>query len=120
MRRAAQAALLLAAALAGAVPVGAQAPAPPSVPYLRVEAGGHTAPVNRLAIDAAGRLLATASDDRTVRLWSLPDGAPAGVLRVPIGDEAEGELYAVALTPDGQRLFAANKKPIGTQLKKEK
>lgn len=107
MRRAAQAALLLAAALAGAVPVGAQAPAPPSVPYLRVEAGGHTAPVNRLAIDAAGRLLATASDDRTVRLWSLPDGAPAGVLRVPIGDEAEGELYAVALTPDGQRLFAA-------------
>lgn len=107
MRHAAAAALLLAAGLAGAAPAAAQAPGPPTVPYLRVEAGGHTAPVNRLAVDSAGRLLATASDDRTVRLWSLPDGAPAGVLRVPIGEEAEGELYAVALTPDGRRLFAA-------------
>ncbi|WP_337875063.1 caspase family protein [Elioraea sp.] len=105
MRLAAGAALFLAAALAAAAPAPAQAP--PTTPYLRVEAGAHTAPVNRLAVDAAGRLLATASDDRTVRLWSLPDGAPAGVLRVPIAEEAEGELYAVALTPDGRRLFAA-------------
>lgn len=102
MRYAASAALLL-LALGGA----AEAQAPPTTPYLRVEAGGHTAPVNRLAVDAAGRLLASASDDRTVRLWSLPEGAPEGVLRVPIGEEAEGELYAVALTPDGKRLFAA-------------
>lgn len=107
MPRPARAALRLAAALACAAPAEAQSPAPPAVPFLRVEAGGHTAPVNRLAVDAAGRLLATASDDRTVRLWSLPDGTPAGVLRVPIGEEAEGELYAVALTPDGRRLFAA-------------
>lgn len=95
--------LAAAALLAGT----AAAQAPPDTPFLRVEAGGHTAPVNRLAVDAAGRLLATAADDRTVRLWSLPEGEPLAVLRVPIGTEAEGELYAVALTPDGRRLFAA-------------
>lgn len=80
---------------------------PPQAPILRVEAGTHIAPVRRLAVDAAGHLLATVSDDKTLRLWSLPDGAPRGVLRPPIGAESEGELYAVALTPDGSRAFAA-------------
>jgi WD40 repeat protein len=80
---------------------------PPEQPFLRIEAGGHTSAVAHLAVDAAGRLLATASYDKTVRLWSLPDGAPQGVLRPPIGFLAEGELYAVALSPDGRRAFAA-------------
>ena len=61
----------------------------------------------RLAVDASGRLLATASYDKTVRLWSLPDGKARGVLRPPIGAEQEGEIYAVAITPDGRRVFAA-------------
>mgnify|MGYP002780421780 CR=1 FL=1 len=80
---------------------------PPQAPILRVEAGTHIAPVRRLALDSAGRLLATVSDDKTLRLWSLPDGAARGVLRPPIGAEQEGELYAVALSPDGARAFAA-------------
>jgi hypothetical protein len=58
-------------------------------------------------VDAAGKLLATASYDKTVRLWSLPDGKLRAVLRPPIGSEQEGEIYAVALTPDGRRVFAA-------------
>jgi hypothetical protein len=80
---------------------------PPQAPILRVEAGTHIAPIRRMAVDSAGRLLATVSDDKTLRLWSLPDGSPRGVLRPPIGAEQEGELYAVALTPDGSRAFAA-------------
>ena len=47
---------------------------------------------------ATGRILASVSDDKTLRLWALPDGTPIGVLRPPIGDREEGELYAVALT----------------------
>ncbi|MBW8268944.1 caspase family protein [Caldovatus aquaticus] len=88
------------------LPGPAASPSPPPQPFLRVEAGAHTAPVARLATDAAGRLLASVSDDKTLRLWSLPEGTPRAVLRPPIGPEAEGELYAVALSPDGARAFA--------------
>ena len=80
---------------------------PPAQPFLRIEAGGHTSAVAHLAVDASGRLLATAGYDKTIRLWSLADGTQQGVLRPPIGTLQEGELYAVALTPDGRRVFAA-------------
>ena len=85
----------------------AHAQEPPQAPILRVEAAAHIAPVARLATDATGRILASVSDDKTLRLWALPDGTPLGVLRPPIGDREEGELYAVALTPDGTRAIAA-------------
>ncbi len=85
----------------------ALAQTPPQAPFLRIEAGGHIGAVAHVAVDASGRLLATASYDKTVRLWSLPEGKLRGVLRPPIGAEQEGELYAVAITPDGRRVFAA-------------
>ena len=90
-----------------AAPAAPAAPPPPTEPFLRIEAGRHTGGVNRIAVDAAGTVLATASDDKTVRLWNPADGKPLGVLRAPIGPREEGELYAVALTPDGKRAFAA-------------
>ncbi|MBU8543838.1 MULTISPECIES: caspase family protein [Roseomonadaceae] len=95
--------LLLLTAMAGA----ARAQDPPQQPFLRVEAAAHTAPVARLATDAVGRVLASVSDDKTLRLWDLPEGTLRAVLRPPIAPEAEGELYAVALTPDGRRAFVA-------------
>lgn len=98
-----RACLCLLLALAG--PAFAQVP--PQAPFLRIEAGSHIGAVPHLAVDASGRLLATAGFDKTVRLWSLPGGKPAGVLRPPIGAEQEGEIYAVAITPDGRRVFAA-------------
>jgi WD40 repeat protein len=98
-----RACLCLLLALAG--PAFAQIP--PQAPFLRIEAGSHIGAVPHLAVDASGRLLATAGFDKTVRLWSLPGGKPAGVLRPPIGAEQEGEIYAVAITPDGRRVFAA-------------
>ncbi len=85
----------------------ASAQTPPQEPFLRIEAGGHIGAVPHLAVDASGRLLATAGYDKTVRLWSLPDGKARAVLRPPIGPDQEGEIYAVAITPDGRRVFAA-------------
>lgn len=80
---------------------------PPQQPFLRVEAEAHIAPVARLATDAAGSVLATVSDDKTLRLWNLPEGTQRHVIRPPMGPDAEGELYAVAMTPDGARVAAA-------------
>ena len=61
----------------------------------------HTATINRIAVDRAGRWAVTASDDKTARIWNLASGQLVRVLRVPLGEGDEGKLYAVALSPDG-------------------
>src|SRR5260370_16812270 len=73
-----------------------------AAPVLRLETGMHTAPIRAAAVDAGGRLLATASFDKTVRLWSLPGGELLRVLRPAIGSGQEGELFAVAVSPEGR------------------
>jgi uncharacterized caspase-like protein/membrane-associated protease RseP (regulator of RpoE activity) len=79
---------------------------PDQRPFLRIETGMHTAVIWRVGVDAACRLLATASDDKTVRLWSLPEGKLKRVVRLPIGDGVAGKVYATALSPDGRWLAA--------------
>jgi hypothetical protein len=79
---------------------------PSAPPIFRLETGMHTAPIRAAAVDAEGRLLATASFDKTVRLWSLATGEQLRVLRPAIGSGAEGELFAVAVSPDGHFVVA--------------
>jgi WD40 repeat protein len=79
---------------------------PDQRPFLRIETGMHTAMIRGIGVDSACRLLATASLDKTVRLWSLPDGKLQRILRLPIGDDEAGRIYAVALSPDGRWLAA--------------
>src|SRR5208282_1353218 len=79
---------------------------PDQRPILRIETGMHTAPIHRIGVDAACSLLATASDDKTVRLWSLPDGRLKRVVRLPIGEGDAGKVFATALSPDGRWLAA--------------
>jgi WD40 repeat protein len=75
-------------------------------PRLRIEAGMHTATMRRVDVSADGKLLVTGSDDKTVRLWSLPEGKLIRTFRVPVGYSNEGKIFSVALSPDG-RLLAA-------------
>lgn len=69
----------------------------PTDPILRLEAGVHTAAINKAAVTGDGRLL-TVSDDKTARLWNAEGGIPL-TLRVPIGPGDEGALFAVAASP---------------------
>ncbi|HYZ63519.1 MAG TPA: caspase family protein [Acetobacteraceae bacterium] len=80
--------------------------APPEPPILRIEAEFHTQVVNRFAQDRGGRIVVTASDDKTIRIWQASDGAALATLRVPIASGDEGAIYAVAISPDGKTLLA--------------
>ncbi len=71
-------------------------------PVLVVDPGAHTALIGRADVDAAGRFAVTASDDKTVRVWSLADGSLARTIRLPAGPGNLGKAYAVALDPAGE------------------
>lgn len=73
-------------------------------PVLVVDPGAHTAIIKRADVDAAGRFAVTASDDRTVRVWSLADGALLRTIRLPAGPGHVGKAYAVALDPAGETI----------------
>lgn len=62
----------------------------------------HGAAINRIDIAADAGLLASVSDDKTLRLWNLGDGSAAATVRVPVGSGNEGKLFAVAVQPQGK------------------
>lgn len=74
---------------------------PPREPILQIDAGMHTAVIRRLGVDSSCSLLATGSEDKTIRLWHLPDGKLSRVIRPPTGPDNDGKIYAVAVSPDG-------------------
>jgi WD40 repeat protein len=75
-------------------------------PVLVVDPGMHTAVIVRAAADRDGRWAATASYDKTVRVWSLADGALQRTIRLPAGPGNVGKAYAVAMSPDGALIAA--------------
>jgi WD40 repeat protein len=75
---------------------------PPTEPILRIDPGDHTGVSRSVATDRAGRWLVTASQDKTSRVWDAHDGHLVSTLRTPIGSGIDGQLDAVALSPDGQ------------------
>jgi WD40 repeat protein len=77
-----------------------------AAPILRIDPGAHTALPRALAYDAKNERIYSSSDDKTVRVWQVPSGKLLTTLRVPILDGPEGQLYAVALSPDGRWLVA--------------
>jgi WD40 repeat protein len=48
----------------------------------------------------------TGSDDRTVRIWSVADGKLLRTIWIPVGPEKVGDVYAVAISPDGSTIAA--------------
>lgn len=76
-------------------------------PILRVETGMHTTLIRRVVVDAARNRLITASDDKTIRVWQMPEARLLSVLRVPIDSGHEGQLFGLAVSPDGTTVAAA-------------
>ena len=80
---------------------------PTTEPILRVETGMHTTLIRRIVVDAPRNRLITASDDKTARVWQMPEARLVSVLRVPIDKGHEGQLFGVAVSPDGKTVAAA-------------
>jgi WD40 repeat protein len=78
-----------------------------SAPILRVETGMHTTLIRRVVVDAPRLRLITASDDKTIRVWQMPEARLLNVLRVPIDSGHEGQIFGLAVSPDGQTVAAA-------------
>lgn len=90
------------AALAAAEPLADR-------PVLRIDPGQHVDTITRSAADSTGKLVATVSDDKTLRLWEVATGRLLRAIRPPIGKGDEGQLRAVAMVADGARVaFAGN------------
>ncbi len=88
-------------------PCWAEAAEPVTTPLLRVETGMHTSLVRRVLPDLPRNRLITCSDDKTVRVWQMPEMRLVSVLRVPIDAGHEGQLSAVAVSPDGETVATA-------------
>lgn len=91
---------LLAAALAGSDSARAADPAPQTADFV---IKGHTNSVQAIAYSPDGLLIATAGDDKTIRVWNATDGERQNRL------SHAHAVCALAFTRDGKTILAGDK-----------
>ncbi len=70
---------------------------------------GHEGPVWCVAWDPTGRALASASNDRTIRIWDARSGRQERLISCPQGD---GAARLLAYSGDGRRLASVSGEPV--------
>jgi hypothetical protein len=75
-------------------------------PVLTIDSGMHTARIMNAAVNKEAHFAVTGFLDKTVRVWSLPDGHLFKTIRLPAGEGNIGQVYAVAMSPDDNLIAA--------------
>lgn len=75
--------------------------------FLQIETGGHTNRMRGLAISPKGDLVYSAGDDKTIRVWDVETSNNVETIRGHVWPGEGGQIYALALSPDGMLLAAA-------------
>ena len=96
-------ALALPCLLSGAA--GAQ-PAADTEVHLQLDTGGHLAFVKDIVFSPDGDLIASASDDKTIRGWDWRSGVTLRTIRGQLGPGNEGKVFAIDIAPDGRTIAA--------------
>jgi WD40 repeat protein len=73
---------------------------------LMLDTGGHMAAINDIAFTPDGKQLVSASDDKTIRVWSLQTGKTERVLYGEMEAGESGKIASMAISPDGKWLAA--------------
>ncbi|MFO1195707.1 MAG: hypothetical protein U1E86_01875 [Burkholderiaceae bacterium] len=80
---------------------------------LRVVGSGHTAPLRRAALSPDQRTLVTVGDDRSARVWDVPERRLLQTLWPAPPSDDGGRLYGVAFAPRGDAFVVAGDAPDG-------
>ena len=90
-------------------------------PAFRIEfPDAHSAVIIGLAVSADGSIVATGSNDHTVRIWSVPGLQPVRTIYLPVGRGNQGAAYTVAFSPDAQSLVARRQLPSACNESRER
>jgi WD40 repeat protein len=89
----------------------ALAPGPRERPPRTIKCEGHTAFVGSVAVSPDRKLIASGSDDRTLRFWSAPDGKAIRTVKAVPEAVRSGLVGAVTFSPDGKTLHTGGNDP---------
>lgn len=76
-------------------------------PLLQLDTGGHMAKIQGLAFTKDGNFAVSAGDDKTIRIWDWRAQKTVRIIRGQSGPGSQGQIYAMALSPDNRWLAVA-------------